>query len=122
MRYVWASPATVIGLALAVFARQIAIVDGVVEAHGPLLGWVLAHLTIVPGGVAAITFGHVVLGRNADALDWTRAHERVHVAQYEKWGPLFLPAYVLASLWAFVRGGHLYFNNRFEREARSKAL
>ena len=48
----------------------------------------------------------------------TRAHERVHVRQYEWWGPLFVPAYLLAGLWALIHGGHPYFDNRFEREAR----
>ena len=54
------------------------------------------------------------------ALAWSRTHERVHVAQYERWGPFFLPAYVAASLWAFARGGDFYLDNVFERAAREK--
>ena len=50
-------------------------------------------------GPHALTLGHVVLGVSQAALDDTRAHERVHVAQYERWGPLFLPAYLAASGW-----------------------
>jgi len=122
-RYVWAAPATALGLVFALLALRggrIALVEGVVEAHGPLVRWALTHLAVVPGGVAAITFGHVVLGRDGDALEWSRAHERVHVAQYERWGLLFLPAYVAASLWAFVRGGDFYLDNAFERAARAK--
>jgi hypothetical protein len=92
-------------------------VDGVVEAHGPAVRWALTHLTFVRVGVSAITFGHVVLGRDAEALDQTRAHERVHVRQYERWGPAFIPAYLFASTWAALRGGHAYFDNVFEREA-----
>jgi hypothetical protein len=72
----------------------------------------------IPGGAAAITFGHVVLGRDRRALEATRAHERVHVRQYETWGPAFIPAYVLASAWALARGGDAYERNRFERAAR----
>ena len=52
-------------------------------------------------------------------LEWTRRHERAHVDQYERWGPLFLPAYLMSSLTAFCRGQDYYFDNRFEREARA---
>lgn len=124
LRYVWAAPATLIGLVLALLALgrgRVAIVDAVVEAHGPLLRWALTHLTPLCGGIAAITFGHVVLARDAESLEWTRSHERVHVRQYERWGVLFLPAYVAASAWALMRGGHVYFDNWFEREARREA-
>jgi hypothetical protein len=122
--YTWAAPATALGLvlaALALWRGHVAVVDGVIEARGPLLRWALRHLTPIRGGAAAITFGHVVLGRDAQALEWTRPHERIHVRQYERWGPVLLPAYVAASIWALARGGHAYFDNCFEREARSKA-
>ena len=72
-------------------------VDGVLEAHAPILRWGLRTLTLPSDGVSAITFGHVVLGIDADALSRTRAHERVHVRPYERWGPTFIPAYLLAS-------------------------
>jgi hypothetical protein len=124
MAYAWAAPATAIGLLLGLLALRggrAAIEDGVLEIHGPLLRWVLSHLTVVRGGVAAITFGHVVLGRDGDALEWSRAHERVHVTQYERWGPFFLPAYAAASLWALARGGDFYQDNCFERAARAKS-
>jgi hypothetical protein len=123
LAYAWAAPATVIGLLLALLALRggrVAIRGGVLEAHGPRLRWLLTHLTILRGGVAAITFGHVVLGRDGDVLEWSRSHERVHVAQYEQWGPFFLPAYAAASLWAFVRGGDFYLDNFFERAARGR--
>ncbi len=104
MRYLWAAPTTLVGLAVATLALpggRLTCVDGVIEAHGPLLRWVLSHLTLLRGGVAAITLGHVVVATDAKALEWTRAHERVHVNQCERWGPLFLP----------------YLCNAFEREA-----
>jgi hypothetical protein len=121
LRYLWAGPATLIGLvvAFALLRRgRVALVDGVVEAHSPLLERALATLTPLARGADAMTLGHVVLGRNARALEITRAHERVHVRQYESWGPLFLPAYVLAGACALAMGRHPYFDNRFEREAR----
>jgi hypothetical protein len=120
MRYLWAAPTTLVGLAVATLALhggRLTCVDGVIEAHGPLLRWALSHLTLLPGGVAAITLGHVVIATDARALERTRTHERVHVGQYERWGPFFVPAYAAASLWAFARGRHPYFDNAFEREA-----
>ena len=64
-----------------------------------------------------MTLGHVVLGRDREALEWSRAHERVHVRQCERWGPFFLPAYGVASLIAMSRGERAYRDNAFEREA-----
>jgi hypothetical protein len=123
IRYLWAGPTTVVGLvvALALIRRgRVACVNGVVEAHSPLLERALALLTPLASGADAMTLGHVVLGRNARALDATRAHERVHVRQYEVWGPFFLPAYFLASAHALATGRHPYFDNRFEMEARQE--
>lgn len=48
----------------------------------------------------------------------TFEHELVHVRQYELWGPLFVPIYLIASLWAHGRGGNAYRDNRFEVAAR----
>lgn len=119
-RYVWAGPNTVLGLAVVLLAcrrAQVAIVDGVIEAHGPALAWGLTHVTVLAGGASALTLGHVVIACDARVLRSTRAHERVHVRQYERWGPLFLPAYAAASLWAAAGGRHFYLDNWFEREA-----
>jgi hypothetical protein len=118
--HVWAAPGTIIGLIAAIPALaggRMRLVEGVIEVHSPWHRWALAHLVVVPGGVSAITLGHLVLATDADALCQTRAHERVHVRQYERWGPFFIPAYLLASLWALARGGDAYFDNVFEREA-----
>jgi len=59
----------------------------------------------------------VVIARDQWSLESTRDHERVHVRQCEAWGPLFIPAYLSASLWAAVHGRSLYYGNRFEVEA-----
>jgi hypothetical protein len=123
LRYLWAAPSTAIGLGLSVLAfpkGRIAVFEGVIEAHGPLLRWVLTRVAPPPGGIAAITLGHVVLACDRRALEQTRSHERVHVRQYERWGPFFLPAYAAASLWALARGRHPYVDNWFEREARRR--
>ena len=75
----------------------------------------------MPGGAAALTLGHVVIARDDWSLESTRAHERVHVRQCEAWGPFFVPAYLAASLSAFLRGRNFYFDNRFEVEAFDSA-
>ena len=120
IRYVWAAPTTALGVLIVLVGLwrvRARVVDGVLEAHGPTLAWMLLHLTLAPGGTAAMTLGHVVIGRDSHSLESTRAHERVHVRQCEAWGPLFVPAYCAASLWAVLRGRDFYFDNWFEVEA-----
>lgn len=115
-RRLWASPNTLLGLALGLllvpFGARLRIVDGVIEIAArrapPRRRWPFA----------AITFGHAVLGTHAQELQRLRAHERVHVRQCERWGPLFLPAYLLAGVWQWLRGRDAYRDNPFEVEAR----
>jgi hypothetical protein len=114
--YAWAAPTTLMGLAGVVLAEHVAVVDGVLEGHGPQIGRAF-DLVAPRRSIVAMTLGHVVLARSRAALDATRAHERVHVRQCERWGPFFVPAYVAASVAARLRGGDAYFDNRFEREA-----
>lgn len=123
--YLWAAPATLLGLLVAFVvwssSGSVRVVDGVIEASG---GWPARLLQAgfpFSGAVAALTLGHVVLGVSTDALDATRAHERVHVRQFERWGVLFLVLYPLAGLVAWWRGGHPYRDNEFEREAQAAA-
>jgi hypothetical protein len=120
-RYIWTSPNSLIGLLFlpsVVFTDGgVQIVDGVLELHGSFISWVLRHCVLPPGGASAITFGHVVLGRDPEALSVTRVHERVHVRQYELWGPAFIPAYLAAAVWALVTRKSAYYGNFFEREA-----
>jgi hypothetical protein len=90
LRYLWAAPASGLGLVLAIVGiaagGRLSLHTGVIEAEGRLLAWGLNNLTWLDRGAAAITFGHVVLARDTDSLEWTRTHERVHVRQYERWG------------------------------------
>ncbi len=121
LSYLWALPNSAVGALLGgigiLAGGSASIVDGVVEFRGALIEKALKHLVPIPGGADAITFGHVILGRNDSALRRCRSHEHVHVRQYERWGPFFLPAYVAASAIAFARGGDAYRDNHFEREA-----
>lgn len=119
--YLWALPTTVVGLIFVPLAAatggQVRAVDGVLEVSGGGVGWFLRHCTLLRGGAAAMALGHVVLGQDAWLLDLTRSHERVHVRQAERWGPLFIPLYLLSSLVMAVAGRRAYEDNPFEREA-----
>lgn len=125
LRYAWALPNTAVGaLVLPLAMRpggQIRMVDGVIEASGPLIDTILRRCVPIDGGASAITFGHIVLGRDGATLEATRQHERVHVRQCETWGPAFIPAYLLAGLWAWITGQGAYEGNWFERQARDAA-
>lgn len=119
--YAWAFPPTLLGLLpLPLVLLQggfICRIDGVWEISGGFVSWFLQHGIRWMGPVQAMTFGHVVWGLSEDCLRRTRAHERVHVRQYERWGPFFIPAYLCASAWAKFRGRDPYRDNPFEREA-----
>jgi hypothetical protein len=119
--YLWSAPVSAPAALLALMARvsggSVCWRDGVLEAEGGWLRPVLSRM-YPPMAISAMTLGHVVLAQSAACLEATRAHERAHVRQYEQWGPLFPALYLLASLEAWFRGGHLYRDNRFECEAR----
>jgi hypothetical protein len=123
-RYLWALPYTLVGCVFVPFViltgGRARVFRGVLELDGPLPAFWLRHVVLVRGA-AAITIGHVVLGRDATALTRTRAHERAHVRQYELWGPAFVPVYLLAGLWALVTRQGAYRGNYFERQARERA-
>jgi hypothetical protein len=121
--YVWALPVTLLGMLVVLIARSsggvLQRVDGVLEAAGGWPARALRRGLPFSGSVAAITLGHVVVGVSLAALVATRAHERAHVRQFERWGALLLVLYPLAGLLAWLRGGHPYRDNVFEREARA---
>lgn len=117
----WALPCTLIGLLAAAILR----------AGGGRARWVSGALEVCwrpcvtdcgPRARAlpfrAIVFGHVILAASGEELQRFGPHERVHVQQYERWGPLFLLAYPASSLWSWLTGGNPYRDNVFEVEAR----
>ncbi len=125
LRYLWASPNTLLGLLFVLIAcltgGSARIVTGVVEVHGGFATAFLRRGLPLIGAGAAMTLGHVVLGQTADILESTRDHERVHVEQYERWGPFFLPAYIGSSVYLWLRGRDPYRENPFEKEAYGRA-
>jgi hypothetical protein len=121
--YLWTFPTTCIGLLfmpLALLGGEAHLVDGVIELSGRWIEFLLRRIAPIPGGAAAMTLGHVVIGRNQHCLEFTRDHERVHVRQCERWGPLFIPAYLTASVLVKIRGRDAYMDNPFEREAYNR--
>ncbi len=118
--YVWASPNTLIGLALGavmlLFGARLRAVRGAAEFSGGLIGSMLTS-PVVACPYRALTLGHVILATDHAALECSREHEHVHVRQYETWGPFFLPAYVASSVWQLVCGRRCYRDNWFERQA-----
>ncbi|MEC8556924.1 MAG: hypothetical protein VXZ82_18120 [Planctomycetota bacterium] len=119
-RVLWVSPNTLLGL---LFGSIGMCFGGRVQFRGPAIEfyeggtkWVIQRL---PNGqfTLALTLGHAILGQTAASLDVARTHETVHVAQYERWGPFFLPAYFLSSIYMWLTGRRIYRDNPFEREA-----
>ena len=122
--YAWAGPNTLLGLMAGLFVLafggRVRLVCGSLEFSGGRLG---TFVSSTPRffSFGAITLGHVILGLNECYLDAVRQHEQVHVAQYEAWGPLFLPAYIASSFWQLVHGRHVYRDNFFERQAYAQS-
>lgn len=126
IKYIWALPATILGLILIPFALiqggSVNVVDGVIEAHGGIITRILKKGIPMLGQAAALTLGHVVLGCDAQCLSKSRKHERVHIKQYEVWGPFFIPCYLIASFFIYIKGGDPYGDNPFEKEAVNKTI
>jgi hypothetical protein len=120
-RLLWAFPCSVIGLVLAAIPL----------AAGGTARWSAGALEVTYrrsearcGKLAralpfrGIVFGHVILAVTGEELAVIGPHERVHVAQYERWGPLFFLAYGASSLWQLAEGRNPYWHNHFEVQAR----
>jgi hypothetical protein len=115
--YAWTAPTSLVGVLAGVLTLctggRVYPVAGTLEFHGGFSRWLARRV-----GFSAMTLGHVIIGRDPESLNACRAHEQAHVRQAERWGPLFIPAYLAASVWAWRRGEHYYFDNWFERDAR----
>lgn len=120
--HLWAAPLTLAGLVVAGLGggRPVRIHDGAIDvvapARGPL-AWFFAR-----AGVSAFTWGATVVYRHRGLLADARLlrHERAHVRQALLLGPFLALAYPAASLWQLARGGRLYRDNWFERDARRR--
>jgi len=116
LRHLWPLPWTAAGLLLAAAAvacgARLRWRAGALECHGGALGRLAGR-----GPFAAITLGHVILAVSPAEAQRLGAHERAHVRQYERWGPLFVPAYLAAGAWQWLHGRRAHADNPFERSA-----
>ncbi len=124
IKLIWAAPCSLIGLVLA--ALPLALGGRAIWSAGALE--VIWRPTLASCGPIAqqlrfrgIVFGHVILAVTAEELERIGPHERIHVQQYERWGPLFFVAYGLSSLWQLLQGRDPYWDNHFEIQAREQS-
>lgn len=121
---VWASPYSLMGLAVGAIGLLTGgsgrIRDGAIEFYGGGTSWFVRHLPLGECTLG-ITLGHVILGQTDAGLDICAKHERVHIRQFERLGPLMGPAYLLSSAWMWAIGRDAYRDNYFERQAYDEA-
>lgn len=97
LAYLWALPNTLLGVLAGLLAFQRPRMnEGVLIFDGPVRGTLWAIRLFRR---SAVTLGHVVLS-NRPLEGTLLAHERHHVWQYERLGPLYLPLYVV--IWMFM--------------------
>lgn len=120
VKYIWALPnsilGAILGLVVLFLGGHARFLSGALEFYGGLFE-PLIKKTPAFFRFEAVTLGHVVIGTNEAQLESGRDHEHIHIRQYERWGPFFLPAYVISSLWQIARRRGAYRDNIFEREA-----
>lgn len=116
----WASPWTLFGLLIGFacipFSGKITFYRGTFGCYGRGVALLLRKVPI-GGGARAMTLGHTILACDRATLISTHPHELVHVRQYERWGPFFVPAYWLCGIWLWWNNGDAYWDNPFEKEA-----
>jgi hypothetical protein len=117
----WAAPCSLVGLIAASFVLAC---GGTARRVCGTLEVALRQSEIACPSMAralpfrAITLGHVIIGIGSVELEQLRAHELVHVRQYERWGIAFFGAYAASGLWQLLNGRSAYWNNYFEIQAR----
>jgi hypothetical protein len=116
--YLWSGTNSVLGFLASLASLSVPRRSGGIAICRSSRGFARWFLT--QRGYCAITLGHVVLMTPESPPD-ILAHEMVHVRQGERWGPLFLPLYLLSMGLIRARGGHPYWDNPFEVEARGRA-
>ena len=113
---IWTLPNTLLGLVVGfvglLTGGKAQVREGCIEFYGGIVERWLEKLNVF-----GMTLGHTILGQTANGLRIVRKHEQAHVRQYERWGPLFLPAYLGCSAWLWLKGKDHYRLNPFEVEA-----
>lgn len=123
-KLLWASPCSLVGLILAAI---VLLCGGRIGRSSGTLE-VTFRASQAPGRTLArwlpfraITLGHIIIAVTRQDLNRLRAHERVHVQQYERWGIFFFLAYAISSAWQLLMGRSAYWDNCFEVDARLRS-
>ncbi|WP_096698775.1 hypothetical protein [Polaromonas sp. AER18D-145] len=122
VRLLWASPCFAVGIVLACIPL---LAGGRAKWSSGALEVTYRESQASCGKLArklpfrGIVFGHVILAVTREELRIIGPHERVHVQQYGRWGPLFFFAYGASSIWQLIRGRSAYWDNHFEIQARA---
>lgn len=123
VKLLWAAPCSAVGLILAAFPLAL---GGKARWSAGALEVTYRQAESSCGKLArnlpfrGIVFGHIILAVTDEELQRIGLHERVHVEQYERWGPLFFPAYAASSVFQLIRGRNPYWDNHFEVAARQR--
>lgn len=116
IQILWASPNSIIGLTVGTLGLltggKAQLAEGCIEFYGGCVEKMLERLHVF-----GMTLGHTILGQTKNGLRIVRKHEQVHVRQYERWGPFFLPLYLGWSAYLWAKGKDYYRLNPFEVEA-----
>jgi hypothetical protein len=124
VKFLWAAPCSAVGIVLTAVLLAL---GGKARWSSGALEVTYRHSLASCGTLASklpfrgIVFGHVILAVTREELKTIGPHERVHVAQYERWGPLFFLAYGASSVWQLVKGRSPYWYNYFEVQARERS-
>lgn len=117
---IWAAPTSFVGLLILIAfggGARVRRTGGAFEVWGPGIQHMFERFS--PIGAQAMAIGHIVMGTDPRVLEAVRRHELVHVRQAECLGPFFLPFYLAASAWIYLKGGDWYRENPFEIQAYS---
>ena len=124
LKILWATPWSILGLVIGglglISGGHVQRKGRILEFWGGCIPLVLRRFPFYCGSPVA-PFGHVVLGRTDRHLDACRKHQLVHVRQYEQWGVLFVPVYLLCYVALWVWGKRPYYDHPFERQAFSES-
>ncbi len=124
LQIAWASPYSLVGLMIGCVGMAAGgkgrLRDGAIEFYDGTTAQFVRRLPPGPT-TAGFTLGHVILGQTGEGLERVGKHERIHIRQYERWGPAMGPAYLGASAWLWARGRDAYRENPFEVEAYREA-
>ena len=116
--YLWTLPNTLIGSLFLPFTLvsggRVRFSRGAMELYGGFVAWYLRNCC---RGLGSMTLGHVIVSRDRRMLDYTRNHEHVHIGQYMRWGPFFIPIYLFSSYLCWRKGLNPYLDNCFEKVA-----